>query len=478
VSSKTPGANLRRHAPPPTSWSEGRRRRAPWLLAALTLAIGPGVLLPSAALASRQRPRAEAGAGAFASRACRVQLEVTPSRLTAGESATASGSLICPSSPAPGEQTVTLYSRSAGSSAFSALATATSQASGAFRLTTEPLQSSEVLYARAADGRSAPVLVHVATAVTISGPPTGTPLAIVAGRGTGAAHATNTLTFTGTVAPAQTGATVVLEREGAIEENWMKIATGEVGEDGRYSITHTFGIPGTATVRVVAHDPGLLRSASEPLTYQIARRQNPLLTIQASARPLVSGQQLTVSGTAACAESGPLTLLAGSGAGALALVATTTCENGGSYTFAPQAPTQNTVYEVKDARTSSTRLLDDVRPLLAVALPTPASVQDGETVAFSGTVTPVRAGQVVQLQRQDPEGLGFAVIETAIVEAGGSFTIAHTVSGASGTHAFRIVVPASADMAEAASKLLDVQVTRPAAGSIEPEAPAGSLGES
>lgn len=405
---------------------------------------------------------------------CAVAIEVAPRHLIAGETATISGSLTCASSAQASEQTVTIYQHLTGAPGFSALGTLAPEASGAFRFTSEPLEANGVFYASVQGARSRRVSVSVAPLVTISGPPADAQLSIPSRRDArGARLASNTVTITGAVSPVRAGAMVMLQREGAIEGNWQRIAVGEVGADGRYSLTHSFGIPGTASVRVVVQGHGL-PGVSEPLTYQIARRQNPRLTIEASALPLTYGQSLTLSGLAAADES--LTLLASSDGGAFAPVASTTSNTDGSYVFPEQSPLRDTRYRVGDAQTSSTTLLAGVRPLLSLQA-LPASVQSGEAVEFAGAVTPARAGQLVELQRRDGDGLGFHVVETGAVEADGEFSIEHTLSGA-GTQTFRVIVPGEGETPAAASPLEQIQVLANAQDApLEAQAPAASPGE-
>ena len=459
---RTPGANFRRRLSAGTLSLTSSGRRALCLLGAT--ALGAGLLAPAA------------DAGRKGS--CQIAVEAAPTRVTAGQTATLSGSLSCPSTTEAGEQTIAIFEHTAGTPGFDEVATATPEAGGAFHYTTEALQTNSVFYARTEDGpRSRPMPVRVVPLVTISGPPAGTQLSIGGQRGAASARPDNTVTFTGTVDPDEAGATVVLQREGInIEENWQRIATGEVGAEGSYTITHTFGVAGTANVRVVVHPHGLLPGASETLSLQVMRHQNPRLTVQASAAPLTDGQALTLSGTAAGSGPQALTLLARTRGGAFAPVATTSTESDGSYAFASLSPAADTWYEVTGTHAHSTILFEGVRPKLSATV-SPASVNSGDpVVTFTGTVDPIRAGAVVNLERQDSDGLGFQMVQAATVGPGGSFSIEHVVSG-HGTQTFRIVLAGGAGMQAASSGLLDVQVTHAPGAPLEGEAPAAPLGE-
>ncbi len=441
-------------------------RQTPTLLGLLALALGLALLLPGAASATRQRGEGRAGRHGV----CEVTIDVAASRLTAGESTTVAGTLVCPLSSESAEQTVTIYEHVAGTPAFAAVGTATTDADGAYELTTEPMQANSAFYARSQGAHSGHIAVKVAPAVSIGSSVAGTQLAIV-GRGNGAAaRAGSTVTFTGTVSPQEAGALVVLQRESAtVNENWFRIGLGEVASDGRYSITHTFTMPGTTSIRVIVRARGMLPGVSEPLPYEIAQRQNPRLTIQGTAQPLTYGQSVTPSGTAAGAVHQPLTLLAHTAQHAFAPVATVTTDGSGNYRFPTQSPLQSTWYRVMGARTSSTTLFEGVKPLLSGSVSSTA-VTSGEPLTFSGTIAPARSGEVVYLERENGGGVGFHIIGAGTLGAGGSYSIEHTVSGA-GTQIFRTIVSRSPQIQAAASEPLKVEVTPSPAGSLEPEAP-------
>ncbi|HXN39527.1 MAG TPA: hypothetical protein VN892_15930, partial [Solirubrobacteraceae bacterium] len=154
---------------------------------------------------------------------------------------------------------------------------------------------------------------------------------------------------------------------------------------------------------------------------------------------------------------------------------TTNSEGDGSYAFASLSPAADTWYEVTGTYARSTILFEGVRPKLSAQVSSP-SVSSGDPVTFTGTVEPARAGEVVNLEREDPDGLAFEMVQAATVAPGGSFSIEQVVSG-NGTQAFRVVLGGAAAMQAASSGLLDVQVTRAPGAPLEPQAPAAPLGE-
>jgi hypothetical protein len=207
---------------------------------------------------------------------CKPSIELSAATVLAGETVTVSGVLQCPEeTEAPG-QTVTLYAHSSSEAqGFAAVGSATVEADGSFAITSPVLEANTVFYVQGMRKHSPRRRVRVTPEVSLVAPPDGTELA-PGDRAAGVAP-TNTVTFTGVVAPASASDLVVLERERPQGSGrWLRIAITRVDESGRYSITHTFRRPGEATVRVLVRSPGRLAlAASAPVTYMIAARLRP-----------------------------------------------------------------------------------------------------------------------------------------------------------------------------------------------------------
>ena len=123
----------------------------------------------------------------------------------------------------------------------------------------------------------------------------------------------NRATFTGAVSPADAGAELVLQRENATSsEEWNAIQLGTVEEGGLYSITHTFGVPGDANIRVVVRPHGKfsVRGISNTLSYGISQKQNPSLTILTTSYSVPYGSPVTLSGILAAGAGKIVTLQA------------------------------------------------------------------------------------------------------------------------------------------------------------------------
>lgn len=352
-------------------------------------------------------------------RECRVSVEVSSTRIKAGEAVTLSGALECPVSANAADQQVPIYERQ-GPGSFSLVGSATTEADGSYQLPPAVLSANTTFQARLGRHR-ARVSVKVGPGVTLSIVPSGAQTAVVAGQPR--AQARTRTTFTGTVSPIVTGALVALQvAYSASGERWRSVAYGHVAADGSYSIAHSFKTPGVASVRALVHlGRHYAAAVSEALSYEVPQPQNPQLSIQASVDPLVYGQSLTISGVAAGAAGQPVTLLAHTAGGAFAEVAKTTTEADGDYTFT-QMPLQSTYYRVSDATAQSTTLVEGVAFALTSA-PPPSTAEAGRLVSFSGTLSPAPVGQIVYLEREYPSGIGFHVIGETKVTANSEYLI-------------------------------------------------------
>jgi hypothetical protein len=427
------------------------------------------VLAPAGASAAKHQAKGNS--------ACRISAFAAPRFIQSGESASVFGQLRCPAGTSVSGQAVTVLQRSAGAPGLSTAGTPTTDANGNYALTTPALLTNSVFYATSGSAHSPHRAVKVAPKVTLSGPPDGSQLFTGAGpfrRAKGLPS--NTVTFKGNVSPANGGALVALQRENTVGiEEWHRIGRlSHVAQDGTYSITHTFGAPGDANIRVVVRpSKANAAAASEALSYEISQAQNPALTIQSSANPIFYGQPVTISGTIASGAGTPLTLLARTRTQKTFLpIATTASTAGGAYTFPVQTPVQSTSYEVTGAGKTSTHLFEGVKYGLTAAV-SAKTVQAGQPVTLSGTVTPGHVGHAVYLQAQYPSGVNFHVIQVGMVTAGSTYSISY-VPYVAGAKKLRIKVPGDPENQGVASSLFEVGVSPAPASALRPEAPGNS----
>jgi hypothetical protein len=394
-----------------------------------------------------RRERRQARADARADSGCTVELQA-PQIVTSEASLTLTGTVSCPELGEAGEQTVTLYQKLVGTPGYTAAATSTTEADGDFQFQLTGLGLNSAFYVRVGDAKSARIRVQVAPSVTIASPTIGTPLFTGGGsRATSASTlASSAVTFAGTVSPADAGATVILERE-FTRGGWVSIGAGHVNEEGNYSIAHTFSKPGVTTIRVVVRSHRIyMKTASTPVTYLISPRRKSAVTIQPSSDPLPYGSAVTLSGTIAGPPDQNVTLYAQTGTGAFVPVAKASAV-GSTYTFS-QSPLQSTRYRVASALASSPVLAETVTFALT-STAAPASATVGETLTFTGSVTPAHEGQQVDLERENLSGLGgYHVIASGTTSSSGAYSLAYAFHEI-GSALLRISVPGNTEVATA-----------------------------
>jgi hypothetical protein len=399
-----------------------------------------------------------------------VKLNIAPKLITAGESALAYGQLTCAVPASEQAQTVTLYERSVGSPGYTTAGTATTDEHGFYELTVGSITSNSAFYTVAGGARSANRIVRVAAQVTLAGPTEGSQILTALKTGE-----RNRVTFTGTVSPADVGAIAVLQRQNAITGNdWHRIEFGVVKPDGTYSITHVFGVPGDANIRVlVRSNRRNVPSVSNVLNYEISQAQNPELTIASSSDPIAFGQSVAISGVVAGEPKAPVTLLARTARqGGFAPVAQTTTDAGGNYEFPAQSPVASTFYRVSSAGKSSAVLYEGVKDVLTAQI-SATTIPAGQSITVTGAVTPDHTGHVIYLERQNASGTSFHVVEVAVIGAGSTYTISHTIYSL-GTSVYRVKVPGDPLNGGTVSPNFTVTTTPPAPSTLKPEAPGNS----
>jgi hypothetical protein len=106
---------------------------------------------------------------------------------------------------------------------------------------------------------------------------------------------------------------------------------------------------------------------------------------------------------------------------------------------------------------SSEVLVESVSFALSASAP-PASVQVGEQLTFTGTVTPAHEGQVVNLERENAAGIWQSVLATGTVTATGSYSIPYTFT-APRSELLRVVVPAADELQGTSGEQVKLEVT-------------------
>jgi hypothetical protein len=408
-------------------------------------------------------------------------MQLAPRQIVAGDPMVIFGRLRCVRRASAAGQQVVLYHHPAGSPGFTAVQSTKTDGRGFYEFGRADgvVETNRSFFVRAQGARSATRQVRVAAQVVLSGSVEGELL-------TGPA---NSVSFQGTVSPADVGARVILQRQNALTGNqWRRIDSGIVESAGNFAIKHTFVVPGDANIRVLVRSRGGVPSESNILADTVSQAQNQELTIQASAGPIASGENVTISGKLA-GGSRSLTLMAHTAAQpGFAPVAQVASNSVGEYSFPAQVPINSTFYRV-DAPggaapcrpgafacpdialqpVSSAVLYEGVRDILT-AKASSTNVQAGQVVTFSGTISPDHTGHVIYLERQNAQGTGFHVIQLQFVGAGSLYRITHRFYEV-GSKMVRIYIPGGPENQGAASQPFTVQVNPAAASTLVPEAP-------
>jgi hypothetical protein len=287
------------------------------------------------------------------------------------------------------------------------------------------------------------------------------------------------ITFTGTVTPDHTGNRVVLQELNAAGDSWHNLKTGIVGPGSNFSISYAWRLPDEHDVRVLfPGDARNIRGASSPVAVTVQQKQIPGFTISSSS-PLISyGQSATVSGvldqagsTTTGEANTPVTLWARNAyQSQFTPVADTTTGSDGSYTFTPQVPSYNTVYQVRTTvapHRHSAALFEGVQDLVSMTASSPTTTV-GQQVTFTGTVLPDKAGSVIYLQRLADDG-NWHTVETRFVSNASTFQFGWQF-GKAGTDQFRARIVSDHANIGAASAPVTITVSPPSSVTTLPPA--------
>jgi hypothetical protein len=266
--------------------------------------------------------------------------------------------------------------------------------------------------------------------------------------------------FTGHVDPSHAGERVVLQQESA-SGDWRSLESGRLDGASTYSITHRWRFAGDHTVRVVfPSDVRNVRGTADPVTVTVQQKQVPGFTIDTPDQLISYGQLVTISGTLANGAPTPVTLWArNADQNQFTPVADTITGSDGSYMFAPQSPTGNTVYQVRTTmapRRHSAVLFEGVQDVLTLT-PSSTTSQVGGQITFTGTVLPDKAGHVIYLQRLGADG-DWHNEEIRFVTNASTFQFGWTF-GKAGSYEFRARITGDRGSVGGASAPVTIQVS-------------------
>jgi hypothetical protein len=179
-----------------------------------------------------------------------LTLQPSADPISAGQSVTLSGVLA-----GGAGQPVMLYAKSSGGQ-FTQVGQTTADSNGAYSFSQSPLFNT-IYQARGAGKNSAQLFEGVKDVLT-------------AGVSATTVNAGDPVTFSGTVAPDQTGHVIYLQRQNPSGSGFHTVQVGVVGTGSTYSITRRLSAPGTKVFRVfIPGGPRNQGAASDPFTITV-----------------------------------------------------------------------------------------------------------------------------------------------------------------------------------------------------------------
>jgi hypothetical protein len=291
---------------------------------------------------------------------------------------------------------------------------------------------------------------------------------------------TNTSTpvvFSGHVDPVgfHVGERVALQEQvGTTGDTWKTIKGGVIDSSSNYSISYRFRVPGAYTLR--AKFPGDVRNTaavSSLVSETVSQTQNSTFTINSSSPIITDGQSATISGVlylpGPTATSPPIpdpnvnvTLFGRTPGQPFTALGNVNTGTDGSYSFAV-SPSSNTVYYVRTTFAPppvrrTTELFEGVSDLVSLTASSPTAVV-GQTVTFTGNVTPDKAGSVVEPQRLGKDG-NFHTVAERLVNGASAYRFVWRF-GNQGTFTFRTMVPGDPFNLSGTSSPVTVTVSLP-----------------
>jgi hypothetical protein len=410
--------------------------------------VRPRFAVLASVLAALAVTAAPATAGAAPRHNRGLTINATPNPILAGEGVLIFGRL----TGGTAGETIRLYHRVAGSPRFTQVGSTTTDAHGFYEFTRAEgvVFTNRAWFVRGPGGvHSRTVFERVSALVSLASSETST-------------DTDHTVVFTGQVTPNHTGERVYLQQQVGSSDDWHTLESGRIGPGSTYSISHRFRVPGERDVRVVFRgDFRNVRGESDPISLTIEQAQVAGFTINTSDPIIQFGQSVTISGVLSSATSPAMVTLYERNPfqNRYVPIADTTTGTGGSYSFPPQMPTFNTLYQVRTTfapHRHSAVLFEGVRDAVTMTASSTTVPVDGK-VTFTGTVLPDKAGHVIYLQRLGRDG-DWHTVEVRFVRSNSTFQFGWRF-GTPGTQRFRARITSDHGNVGGASAPVTITVT-------------------
>jgi hypothetical protein len=397
-----------------------------------------------------------------------LTINATPNPIIAGESVLIYGQL---NGPGSAGQTIVLWHRVHPGRVFTVIGRTTTDTHGFYEFTRPDglVMTNRDWFTRAPGlpGRVHSRTVHEQVAALVS-LATATPIS----------DTDTPVTFTGQVTPNHAFEPIAIQAQvGDNGNGWKTLQRGTLDANSQFSIPIRFRTPGDYELRAVfPRDPRNIRAASDPVTVTIQQAQVPDFTIQSSAPIIDYGSTAAISGTlylpgTTTPDPNVSVTLWGRTAHqpfkTVGLPVMTGAD--GSYSFTVD-PTFNTVYLVRTtnrppAHRNTAKLFEGVRDVVSLSSSSPTAIV-GQTIQFTGTVSPDKAGHSVYLEGLGTDG-NWHVIEVGVVRPDSTYSLNWT-AGNVGTFQFRTRVPGGPHDVSGVSSPVTETVTLPPVASLPP----------
>ncbi|MDQ6804220.1 MAG: hypothetical protein M3065_04500 [Actinomycetota bacterium] len=397
-----------------------------------------------------------------------LTIAATPNPIVSGDGVLIYGQL---NTKNPGNQTIVLYHRVNPAPFFTVIGTTKTTSTGFYEFTRAEgvVLTNRNWFVRApglpGNVHSRTVHERVAAEVTLAAP---------------TAPSTGFLTnqpvvFTGAVAPNHAGNRVLLQEQAGLSgDTWKTLKAGRLDGSSQFSIPYRFRVPGDHSIRVFfPRDGRNIAASSDAVTVTVQQKENPYFTINTSAPIIADGGSATISGVLTMPASttpdpGVMVTLWGHTVGeAYAPIASTTTLTDGSYSFSV-TPQHNEEYQVRTSFAPlrvSARLFEGVQDVVTIT-PSATTSTVGSSVTFTGSVTPDKAGHVIELQRLGADG-HYHVVAVGFVNPSSAYQFNWTF-GTPGTKTFRVRVPGGPDNVGGDSSTVAITVSLPPVTSLPP----------
>ena len=398
-----------------------------------------------------------------------LTIAATPDPIVAGDAVLIYGQLNVPN---PGNRTIVLYHRVNPAPFFTVIGTTKTTSTGFYEFTRaeNPITGLSVVmtnrnwYVRApglaGNIHSRTVHERVAAEVTLTipaSPPSG--------------YLTNhPVMFTGSVAPDHADGRVLLQQQtGTAGNTWKTVKTGRLDGASQFSIPYRFKVPGDHTMRVFfPGDARNIAAPSDPVTVVVQQAEVPGFTISTTTPIIGAGSSTAIAGTLSGVTAPVMVTLFGHTDGQpYAPITSVPTSATGSYSFTV-SPSNNTEYQVRTTfapHRHTAQLFEGVQDEVTIN-PVPPTSAVGQSVTFTGSVTPDHAGHYITLERLGADGR-YHVVAAEFLNASSAYRFTWTF-GTPGTKTFRVFIPGGPENVGGYSSLVSVSVSLPPVTSLPP----------